>query len=351
MTAKRDMITGPGAWLGAELQQESAWIHHLDARAIEEIDSALARVKRAGARIPFAADLFPLPRFAPVLDGILEEVENGRGLALLRGIPRDRYTDDECELLYWGLCAHLGRPVSQNARGHLLGHVRDEGRVIADPNVRLYQTNRRMDFHTDMLPVDVLGLFCLRAAKSGGESRVVSALTVHNVLNEERPDLLEALYGMFHVDWRGEEPAGERPWFAIPMFSACDGKVTSRICNRTYFESAARFGDEHRLDAVQREALDAAQEIANRPTLMLSMDFQEGDIQLLNNHMTLHARTAYEDYDEPGRQRHLLRMWIAVPDARRRPLSDALADRYRWVEKGGIPIKQEIKSQIPGSNP
>lgn len=340
MTGRLDKITGPGAWFGAELQQESSWIHRLDARAIEEIDYALARVKGAGARIPFAADLFPLPQLAAVLDGILEEVENGRGLALLRGIPRDRYTDEDCELLYWGLCAHLGRPVSQNARGHLLGHVRDEGRTIADPGVRLYQTNRRMDFHTDMLPVDVLGLFCLRAAKSGGESRVVSALTVHNVLNEERPDLLEALYGMFHVDWRGEEPAGERPWFAIPMFSACDGKVTSRICNRAYFESAARFGDEHRLGAVQREALDAAQEIANRPALMLSMDFQEGDIQLLNNHMTLHARTAYEDYDEPARQRHLLRMWIAVPDARRRPLSDALADRYRWVEKGGIPLKE-----------
>jgi hypothetical protein len=336
-----EIITGPGVWLGPELQHDASWIHRLDAHFVAEIDAALQHAKRAGARIPFAADLFPLPRLAAVLDGILEDVENGRGLALLRGIPRERYTDEECELLYWGLCAHLGRPVSQNARGHLLGHVRDEGRVIADPGARLYQTNRRMDFHTDMLPVDVLGLFCLRAAKSGGESRVVSALTVHNVLNDERPDLLEALYGMFHVDWRGEEPAGERPWFTIPMFSACDGKVTSRICNRAYFESAARFGDEYSLGAVQREALDAAQEIANRPALMLSMDFQEGDIQLLNNHMTLHARTAYEDYDEPARQRHLLRMWIAVPDDRRRPLSAALASRYRWVEEGGIPRKQE----------
>jgi hypothetical protein len=334
------MVVGPGVWFGRDLQQDASWIHRLDARAIEEIESALAHAKRAGARIPFGADLFPLPRLAGVLDGILEEVENGRGLALLRGIPRDRYTEEECELLYWGLCAHLGRPVSQNARGHLLGHVRDEGRVIADPGVRLYQTNRRMDFHTDMLPVDLLGLFCLRTAKSGGESRVVSALTVHNVLNEERPDLLAALYGRFHIEWRGEEPAGERPWFTIPMFSARDGKVTSRICNRTYFESAARFGDEYRPSDLQREALDAAQEIANRPALMLAMDFQEGDIQLLNNHMTLHARTAYEDHDDPARQRHLLRMWIAVPDARRRPLSDALVDRYRWVERGGIPARE-----------
>ena len=337
---RREAITGPGAWLGSELQHDTSWIHRLDARSLAEIDTALRRAKEARARIPFATDLFPLLRLAPVLDGILEEVENGRGFALLRGIPRDRYTAEECALLYWGLCAHLGTPVSQNARGHLLGHVRDEGRVSADPRARLYQTNQRMDFHTDMLPVDVLGLFCLRAAKSGGESRIVSALTVHNVLRAERPDLLEALYGTFHVDWRGEEPVGEPPWFAIPMFSVCDGKVSSRICNRSYFESAGRFGEQYRITDIQREALDAVQEIANRPALMLSMDFQEGDIQFINNHMTLHARTAYEDYDEPGRQRHLLRMWIAVPEGRRRPLADALAGRYEWVRRGGIPAKE-----------
>ena len=309
---------------------------------MEEIDAALARVRRVGAGIPYLADTFPLPRLAAALDNILEEIENGRGFMLLRGIPRSRYTDEECALIYWGLGVHLGHPVSQNARGHRLGHVRDEGRVLADPNARVYQTNQRMDFHTDMLPVDVLGLFCLRAAKSGGESKLVSALTVHDVLRAERPDLLEALYGMFHIDWRGEEPAGEQPWFTLPMFSQCDGKVTSRICSRTYFESTARFGEQYRITEIQREALDAVQAIANRPELMLSMDFQEGDIQLINNHTTLHARTAYEDYDEPGRQRHLLRMWIAVPDERRRPLADALAGRYQWVLRGGIPAKEAV---------
>lgn len=332
-------ITGPGVWLGSSLQNDESWIYRLDAAAVEEIEAALAHVKRTGARIPYAADAFPLPRFAAQLDHILDEIENGRGFMLLRGLPRGRYTDEECALIYWGLGVHLGIPVSQNARGHLLGHVRDEGRVLADPNARVYQTNQRMDFHTDMLPVDLLGLICLRTAKSGGESKLVSALTVHNVLRAERPDLLEALYGMFHIDWRGEEPAGERPWFTLPMFSECDGKVTSRICSRTYFESAARFGEQYRITDIQRAALDAVQAIANRPELMLSMDFQEGDIQLINNHMTLHARTAYEDYDEPGRQRHLLRMWIAVSEERRRPLSNALAGRYRWVRQGGIPVK------------
>ena len=201
----RTPITGPGAWIGSEIQHDASWLHRLDPEAIDEIDRALAHVKRTGARIPYPAEDFPLPRFKARLDAIRDEVENGRGFVLVRGIPRDRYTDAECELLYWGLGSHLGTPVSQNARGHLLGHVRDEGRVKSDPNARLYQTRERMDFHTDMLPVDLLGLFCMRAAKAGGESKVVSALAIHNVLLEERPDLLEALYGPFHLDWRGEE--------------------------------------------------------------------------------------------------------------------------------------------------
>ncbi|HET7160042.1 MAG TPA: TauD/TfdA family dioxygenase, partial [Burkholderiales bacterium] len=210
---KRAIITGPAAWIGPQIQQNDSWIYRLPDAALEEIDAALAHAKRRGVTIPFTREAFPLPRFAPELDAILAEVENGRGFVLMRGIPRHRYTDAECELIYWGLGAHLGHPVSQNARGHRLGHVRDEGRVIADPNARAYQTNQRMDFHTDLLPIDVLGLFCLRTAKSGGASKLVSALTVHNILREERPDLLEALYGTFHLDWRGEEPPGEQPWF------------------------------------------------------------------------------------------------------------------------------------------
>jgi hypothetical protein len=338
-SAQRKPICDPGAWIGRELQRDSSWIHQLSAQSLKEIDYALETVKRSGARIPFARDAFPLPHVLAELDAILDEVENGRGFVLVRGIPRERYSDEECELIYWGLGVHFGTPVSQNARGHLLGHVRDEGRTIADPNARAYQTRMRMDFHTDMLPVDVLGLFCMRRAKSGGESKVVSALTVHNVLREERPDLLDALYGTFHLDWRGEEPEGEAPFFSLPMFSERDARVTTRICSLAYYKSAARFGRQYAPTALQVEALETVQEIANRPELMLSMDFEEGDIQLLNNHMTLHARTAYEDFDEPRLQRHLLRMWIAVGDEKRRPLAASLADRYRWVERGGIPVK------------
>jgi hypothetical protein len=337
--SKHALITEPAAWIGPNIQNDPSWIHHFDEAALAELDAALRHVQRTGARIPFGAELFPLPRLKRDIDFLLGEIENGMGFKLLRGIARGRYSDEECEIIYWGLGVHFGMPISQNGRGHLLGHVRDEGRTQSDPNARAYQTNQRMDFHTDMLPMDLLGLFCLRSAKSGGASKLTSALTIHNVLREERPDLLDALYGDFHIDWRGEEPAGEAPLFTLPMFSDCKGKVTARINSLPYYDSAARHGAQYAPSALQREALIKVQEIANRPQLMLTMTFEEGDIQLINNHTMLHAREEFEDWLEPGRKRHLLRMWIAVDDAQRRPLADALSARYQWVRRGGIPLK------------
>ena len=154
-------ITEPAAWKGPNIQYDPAWVHRFDARALAEIEAALAYAKAHGVRIPFGPERFPLPGLAPVMGRTLNDIEQGFGFKLLRGIPRAKYSDSDCELIYWGLGVHLGTPVSQNARGHLLGHVRDEGRTHADPNARGYQTNQRMDFHTDMLPVDVLGVYVL----------------------------------------------------------------------------------------------------------------------------------------------------------------------------------------------
>jgi len=336
---QEEIIVDAGAWIGPRIQDDSTWIHQLDDLAIAEIENALTNLHKIKAQIPFSAEAFPLPTFAAKLKIILDKLEHGCGFALLRGLPRELYTDEDCALIYWGIGVHLGNPISQNARGHRLGHVRDEGRSYEDPDARGYQTHQRMDFHCDLLPVDVLGLFCLRTAKSGGVSALVSALTVHNVLGVERPDLLNTTYGLFNVDWRNEEPEGEQPWFSIPMFSVRDGKVSSRFCSRPYYESVSRYGETLVLTNLQREALDKVQEIANRPELRLSMSFQEGDIQLINNHMIMHAREAFEDYEDEARKRHLLRMWIAVSDDQRRPLSDALSGRYNWVKTGGIPIK------------
>lgn len=335
----REKITGPGAWVGPEIQKDETWIMQLEDDEIAEIDAALRNVQSLGREIPFEVRDFPLPVLSKRLDEVPDRLEKGLGVVLIRGLPRDRYTTQECELIYWGFGIHLGTPVSQNTRGHLLGHVRDEGRTMDDPNTRAYQTRAKMDFHSDQLPVDALGLFCVRTAKSGGASALTSVETIHNVILEERPDLLEILYQPFNIDWRGEEPAGEQPWYRSPMFSYAGGKVTSRITSRAYFNGVTRFGEELALDDMQREALDVVQEVANRPELRLRMHFAEGDMQFINNHSVLHAREEYEDNEDPELKRHLLRMWIAFPQARRRELAPILAERYTFVERGGIPKK------------
>jgi hypothetical protein len=345
-------ITHRGAWLGPDIQDaDGDWIHTLSAESLADLDAALRHAQKSGVKIPFAKEDFPLTDCARELREILPEVRNGLGFAVVRGIPRDKYSDAECEILYWGLGVHIGRPVSQNERGHLLGHVIDEDRSYDDPAARGYQTAQRMDFHCDLLPVDILGLFCLRQAKAGGTSHLVSALTVHNVLRRERPDLLDVTYQPFYLDWRDEEPGGETPWYSIPMFSAAQGRVTSRFTSRQYLQSCARFGPEYAITDLQTETLDLVQEIANRPELRVSYRFREGDIQLVNNHTTMHARDAYEDHDDAALKRHLLRMWIALPDADRRPLSAELDCRYKWVEAGGFPLRKGAAGSSNGAGP
>jgi hypothetical protein len=333
----RDEITSADAWVGPAIQDDPRWLYELSDDEIAEIDTALQAAKAAGVDIPFTAAHFPLSGFAGRIDELARRVSDGLGVILIRGVPRARYTDAECALIYWGIGVHMGRPVSQNSRGHLLGHVTDEGKTLDDPNARGYQTRNKLDFHCDQLPVDLLGLFCLRKSKSGGASYLVSAPAVHNAMRKERPDLLEVLYQPFHIDWRGDHPDGAQPWYDCPMFSAHKGRMAARITSREFMESVKRYGDELALGETQREALNLLQEISNRPELRLQMHFQEGDMQFINNHAILHAREAYEDYDDPKLKRHLLRMWIAFEDERRRELAPILAERDALVRNGGIP--------------
>ncbi len=328
---------GPTVWLGEEKERDEEWIIRLRPEMIDELEDRVR--SSADLELPFEASDFALEACAEVVDGVVSLLSDGPGLALVRGLPRERFTDAECERIYWAFGVHLGTPVRQNSAGDRLGHVRDTGMSVDDPNVRVYQTNIKLDYHADQLPVDVLGLFCLRTAMRGGASKIVSATTIHNVVLEERPDLLEVLYQPFNVDWRGEEADGDQPWYQMPMFSVAEGKIASRFASLAYFRSVDRFGDHLSMTADQVEALDFVQEVANRPGMAMSMMFEEGDMQFLNNHVMLHARDAFEDHADLERRRHLLRMWISYKPENRQPLSPLLAERYRYVESGGMPIK------------
>ena len=244
-------ITNRGAWVGEQIKNNDEWICHLSRDAVSDIENALEYAKSNNVQIPFAKSDFPISIAATEINNSVEEVLKGRGYTLIRGIEIERYNQHECEMIYWGIGTHIGKPVSQNRKGHTLGHVRDQGLSTDDPDVRLYQTASQMDFHADFLPVDVLGLFCLKKAQKGGLSHVVSSLTIHNIMLEERPDLLEVAYKNFYIDWRGEEGPGELPYISVPMFSVEKGILSSRIPSRIYVRSCERFGPEFKITQKQ----------------------------------------------------------------------------------------------------
>jgi len=334
----RPLVEGPSVWTGAEMRRrEAEWTYRLSPEEIAEVEASVASVRRRGLDLAdIRRDDFPLPTLGPALDRLCADVVDGRGFVLLRGLPVEGRPIEESATAYWGIGSYFGSARSQNAKGHLLGHVYDLGQGLSatNPNLRSYATNERQSFHIDRC--DVVALLCLRRAKAGGLSTLVSSMALHNVMAERRPDLLERLYRPVPVDRRGEVPQGKGPFYEAPVFNPHDGRV-SVLYSRLHIGSAQRFPEARRLTPEDYEALDMLQELAADPELRLDMTFMPGDIQFLHNHTILHARSGYEDWPEPERKRHLLRLWLAPPGARELP--PVFAECYGRItagDRGGI---------------
>jgi hypothetical protein len=331
-------IKGPSAWYGPDLARHTDWIEHLSSTEVAEVERAV-KTLASGSRdiVTIRREDFPLLTLAPRLQRLLEEVLNGRGFVLLRALPVATWTQRESAIAFFGIGTHLGNARPQNAQGHILGHVKDLGRSSQDPAVRIYQTRERQTYHTDSS--DVVCLLCLRPAKSGGLSSLVSSVTIFNEMRRRRPDLLRILFEPIETDRRGEALEGQKPYFKIPVFSWHEGFL-SAIYQRQYIESARRFIDVPPLTAQQIEALDLFDSLANDVAVHLLMEFQPGDIQIVNNHTLLHDRTAFEDWPEAERKRHLLRLWLAPMNAR--PLPLVYAERFGSVvpgDRGGVVVE------------
>ena len=331
-------IVGPDAWRGADLSRSADWIRAFTAAEVDDLGRAVETARRRGLDLSHLdSPDFPLPVLGPVLPGLRRELIWGRGFVLLRGLPSAMTRLPEAAWVFWALGCHLGRPVPQNARGHLLGHVRDLGYDAGDPRVRLYQTNRRQGYHTDS--ADLVGLMCLQPARRGGRSALAATPTAYNEVLARRPDLVSALFEPWYTDHRGEEPAGARPYFAIPILTFHEGRLTG-CYQRSYIESAQRFPEVPRLGDRQRAALDALDAALDDPDVHLEMDLQPGDVQLVHNHQVLHDRTAFEDGPDPEGKRHLLRLWLAPPEGRALPAG--FAERLGSVEvgrRGGVSLR------------
>lgn len=330
----RMRVEGAAAWIGADLARHpESWTYSLSPAEVAEIEAAVAAVRGRDIATIRRAD-FPLPTLGPILDGLRREVLDGRSFVLLRGLPVEGRPIADSAAAYWGIGMYFGHARSQNAKGHVLGHVRDLGLSSRDPNVRIYQTTERQNFHTDSC--DIVALLCLKAAKAGGLSSLTSSMSIYNAMAERRPDLLARLFIPFAVDRRGEVPEGKKPWFDIPIYNDHEGHL-SAIYAPHYVRSSQRFPEARRLTPEDLEALDLFDSLAEDRTLRLDMELRPGDMQFVHNHTTLHDRTAFEDWPEPERKRHLLRLWLASPGAR--PLPPAYAERYGSVtigDRGGI---------------
>jgi hypothetical protein len=311
-------VVDPADWTGAEMERRTDWLVELSERQRADLAAMAGTVcSRIGGDpnglLETTADDFDLGAFAPVVSVVEEALRNGRGFMLLRGLPVDALGLPELAAIYWGIGRHLGRAISNNADGDMIGHVTDLGGDPAGPNQRGYQTSAELGFHQDQC--DVVALLCLRTAQGGGRSMIASSIAVHNEIVRRRPDLAEVLAQPVCFSRHGEIGPGQRPWYAAPVFNYTDGFL-SVTAGRAHIDKGHALPDAPDMTARQDEALTLVETVARE--LHLSMAFRPGDIQILNNHVILHNRTAYQDWPEAHRRRILWRLWLSVPDIRPR---------------------------------
>jgi hypothetical protein len=336
----RDPVTDATAWRADSYPDPAAWTLTLTEGELAEIDAALVALKAAGKTLGFEKADFPLPTLANRLDDVYDEIQYGRGFQLIRGLKSERYTVDDLKMIFWGLGHYLGTGIVQNKQGELIGSVQDYGEAPkgTDPylaGVRFYRTSLDLPPHTDSC--DVVGLLCVRRAMKGGESAVVSSTAIYNEILKTRPHLIDVLCDGFHVDLGAKTGnLAEVTMQKIPVFSYYRGALSCKYNKRQLELGAEKSG--HPLTADQQEAVDYVRELSMRDDLRILMDLQPGDIQILNNRTTMHAREQFDDFDEPDRKRLLLRIWLNTPEGR--PVAPEMLNQLNTGARGGVRVEK-----------
>ena len=314
----RSPVRGACVWRGNQIRDKPTWIYRLSPQDLAEIDHAMVHVRaRSVPLFEMTAGDFPLGAFGERLTRLRDELEGGRGFQLLRGLPVDRYSLGENRILAWGVASHIGSPEPQDRKGSLMHDITDTGKTVDGSDAtRGFETNEELSFHND--GGDAFMLLCLRTARSGGVSKLVSAGALFNEILARRPDLAEVLQQPFHFDARAQEGSGRPRCQVVPIFTY-HAKHLSALYKRRYIELAQRFPEVPRLTAEQEEALDLVDAICADPDFHLSFEMEPGDVQMGNNYAVLHSRTQFQDHDEPHRKRHLLRIWMTLPNGRPLP--------------------------------
>jgi Taurine catabolism dioxygenase TauD, TfdA family len=320
-------------WTSADVADPRAWTVALDAADHRELDTALARAKAVSDDLlVIGREHFPLDGVAKKLEGMARELIDGRGFVRIAALDASRYSDDDLTMLYWGIGLHLGDPWPQNAKGHVMGDVTDQGKKVSDPTFRGNELGQvALDYHTD--GADIIGLMCLRKAARGGLSCVANAVAVYNALVRARPDLAEALFASLPYDTRGEQAPGTRPWYLFPVFTEHKQRFFIRFIP-AYIRASQRHPDAPRLSPLVLEALDTVSAMARDPRHNVYMDLQPGEMQFINNYHVLHGRTAYED--APGQKRHFKRLWLAAHYLKDRPAHFRKNIDHHWAKNRSV---------------
>jgi hypothetical protein len=334
-------IDGAATWLGTDLQAHpEQWMYSITETDAAELIGAVEVVKKRGTPLERISPRgFPLPTFGPKLQRFVRQIADAWGFVLLRGFPVDGLNLEEIRAMYFGALTHMGVPVAQSVRNELLTSVRAEGDGARAR--RPYQTNMYLDYHSDM--ADLVGLLCINPAKTGGISRIMSASAVHNIVQRERPDLLSVLYEEpYYYSWQNEQSADQPPYYWAHIFSWFQERLDTRLAVTAIRAAQEKVPECPRMTEDQGKALEFVLQVQrdHESELVLDMSFQPGDVQVLDNSKVWHGRTAYEDFEEPDRRRHLLRVWLNyVPE---RPLAPDFWNRYELVGQSTVSPKRRI---------
>ncbi len=329
-------LNTPAAWRGADMRKRSDWQVQLNPAEIQELQAALQHAQATGKPMGrLGRQDFPLPTLAARIDDWRREIRHGRGFVLIRGVPVQDWSEEQSSICYWCFGHYFGIPGAQNPQGDLLGHVRDQR---TGEDVRYYRTDKAIAVHCDA--ADIVGLLCLHTAKTGGLSRIASSVAVYNELLRRKPHLVPRLFKPFYFDTKGE---GGIKAFPIAPCAYADGELRT-FWQSDYYRTASRHKHVPKLTAEEQDLLDSYDGIAESGEFHLDMDLQPGDIQLISNHTILHARTAFEDWPELEHRRHLLRLWISLPE--KRPLRTRLKLAQSWAGLLYTSTREIVRSQL-----
>ena len=302
-------VTSAAAWRGDVLSKTREWLYLLNDAQVTELEELGARFVEDDPDLrTVQAEDYPVTTCAEAVASWGRDVDTGRGFVLVRGLRTHLYSDALSAAIFYILGLHMGDPMRQNQMGDLLDHIyATSDKTMDDPTALPSKVRDQLVFHSDSS--DVVALICLRPGESGGASRLVSGAQIYNEILRRRPDLAPLLLEPFHWDWRRQDHELPANTYASPMVSFVDG-VFSIYAGATYIFTAQDYPEVPRLTPQQIEVVNLFEEITYEPGMAIETSFQPGDIQWLSNYAALHARTAFTDYPEPQRRRHLLRLWL-----------------------------------------